>query len=263
VTQFVEKDPKLAIQVIESILAFWPMTYSPKEVLFLNEAEEILEMIQASEFITIMKPLFKQIAKCIGSPHFQVAERALFLWNNEYIVSLIAQNRQEVLPLVFEALYTNSRSHWNSTVHGLTCNVVKLFMEMDAKLFDECSSTYRDKQENAASLAEKNVNEWKSIEAMAEKDSKYARVTSDIGGVGILAYELRASQLQDMLENFEDEGMAIDGDMVPANFEVSKGGADGPRRKSMLPGQKSDESKAQVAAVSSEKLGANFEGEKE
>ena len=46
VTQFVEKDPKLAIQVIESILAFWPMTYSPKEVLFLNEAEEILEMIQ-------------------------------------------------------------------------------------------------------------------------------------------------------------------------------------------------------------------------
>ena len=49
VTQFVEKDPKLAIQVIESILAFWPMTYSPKEVLFLNEAEEILEMIQASE----------------------------------------------------------------------------------------------------------------------------------------------------------------------------------------------------------------------
>ena len=126
VTQFVEKDPKLAIQVIESILAFWPMTYSPKEVLFLNEAEEILEMIQASEFEKIMAPLFKQIARCIGSPHFQVAERALFLWNNEYIVSLIAQNRNQVLPLVFEALYTNSRSHWNSTVHGLTCNVVKV-----------------------------------------------------------------------------------------------------------------------------------------
>ena len=52
------------------------MTYSPKEVLFLNEAEEILEMIQASEFEKIMDPLFKQISKCIGSPHFQVAERA-------------------------------------------------------------------------------------------------------------------------------------------------------------------------------------------
>lgn len=62
----------------------------------------------------------------------QVAERALFLWNNEYIVSLIAQNRDQILPIVFGALYTNSRSHWNQTVHGLTCNVVKLFMEVRA-----------------------------------------------------------------------------------------------------------------------------------
>ena len=28
-----------------------------------------------------------------------MAERALFLWNNEYIVSLIAQNRNQVLTL--------------------------------------------------------------------------------------------------------------------------------------------------------------------
>merc|ERR1719440_1900604 len=104
-------------------------------------------MIQSPEFTKIMKPLFEQIAKCIGSQHFQVAERALFLWNNEYIVSLIAQNRSKILPLVFEALYTNSRSHWNSTVHGLTCNVVKLFMEMDAGLFDECSTQYRKQEE--------------------------------------------------------------------------------------------------------------------
>lgn len=39
------------------------------------------------------EPLFRLIARCINSPHFQVAERALFLWNNEYIVSLIAKSR--------------------------------------------------------------------------------------------------------------------------------------------------------------------------
>merc|ERR1740117_2900971 len=155
VTQFVEKDPKLAIQV--------------------------LELIQASEFEKIMAPLFKQIARCIGSPHFQVAERALFLWNNEYIVSLIAQNRNQVLPLVFEALYTNSRSHWNSTVHGLTCNVVKLFMEMDAKLFDECSAQYRERQEAEAANAQKKLEDWASIEKMAETSPLYASLTSELG----------------------------------------------------------------------------------
>lgn len=65
-------------------------------MLFLNEVEEILEMVQQAEFQLIMKPLFQRIALCVGSPHFQVAERALFLWNNEYIVSLIAQSRDKV-----------------------------------------------------------------------------------------------------------------------------------------------------------------------
>ena len=44
-TQFVEKDPKLAEQVLSAILQFWPRTFSAKEVLFLNEVEEILEMV--------------------------------------------------------------------------------------------------------------------------------------------------------------------------------------------------------------------------
>jgi hypothetical protein len=34
----------------------------------------------------------------------QVAERSLFLWNNEYIVSLVAQFRHDVLPMVFGPL---------------------------------------------------------------------------------------------------------------------------------------------------------------
>ncbi|BAT80730.1 hypothetical protein VIGAN_03032900 [Vigna angularis var. angularis] len=53
----------------------------------------------------------------------QVAERTLFLWNNEHIVSLIAQNRTVVLPIIFEALEKNIQSHWNQAVHELTVNV--------------------------------------------------------------------------------------------------------------------------------------------
>lgn len=58
----------------------------------------------------------------------QVAERSLFLWNNEYIVSLVAQFRREVLPLVFGPLQENADHHWNPAVHGLTLNVRKMFM---------------------------------------------------------------------------------------------------------------------------------------
>lgn len=40
--------------------------------MFLNELEEILDVIEPAEFNKIMVPLFKQLAKCVSSPHFQV-----------------------------------------------------------------------------------------------------------------------------------------------------------------------------------------------
>ena len=66
--------------VIISLLRFWPKVHSPKEVMFLNELEEILDVIEPQEFQKVMVPLFKRIAACVSSPHFQVAERALYFW---------------------------------------------------------------------------------------------------------------------------------------------------------------------------------------
>ena len=101
-----------------NLLRYWPKVHSPKEVMFLNELEEILDVIEPAEFQKVMVPLFNQLAKCVSSPHFQVAERALYYWNNEYIMSLISDNASVILPIMFPALYKNSKSHWNKTIHG-------------------------------------------------------------------------------------------------------------------------------------------------
>ena len=83
------------------------------QVMFLGELEEILDVIEPSQFVKIQEPLFKQIAKCVSSPHFQVAERALYYWNNEYIMSLIEENSNVILPIMFSSLYRISKEHWN------------------------------------------------------------------------------------------------------------------------------------------------------
>ena len=138
-SQYVEKDPRVAEPIILGLLRFWPVTSTAKEVLFLNEIEDILELTQPLEFARVEPQLFKRIIACITSPHFQVAERALFLWNNEYIMKLIVNHRAELFPKLVPALYANSKTHWNQTVHGLTYNVLKLMMEADPGLFDSCS----------------------------------------------------------------------------------------------------------------------------
>lgn len=43
---------------------------------------------------------------------------------------------------MYPAFYRNSRNHWNKTIHGLIYNALKLFMEMNQKVFDECTTQY-------------------------------------------------------------------------------------------------------------------------
>ncbi|PSR98875.1 Serine/threonine protein like [Actinidia chinensis var. chinensis] len=167
ITQFVEKDYKLADTVIRGLLKYWPVTNCGKEVLFLGELEEVLEGTLSAEFQRCMVPLFRQIGRCLNSSHFQVAERALFLWNNEHIVGLIAQNRQVVLPLIFEALEKNMQGHWNQAVHGLTANVRRMFLEMDSELFEECDQQYAEREARSHELSEQRELTWKRLEAVA------------------------------------------------------------------------------------------------
>lgn len=99
----------------------------------------------------------------------QVAERALFLWNNEHIVGLITQNRNVILPIIFEALEKNIRSHWSQTVNGLTVNVRKMLSEMDTALFEECQRQFAEKEANAEELEVQWETKWQRLVTAAEQ----------------------------------------------------------------------------------------------
>ncbi|KYM79806.1 Serine/threonine-protein phosphatase 2A 56 kDa regulatory subunit delta isoform [Atta colombica] len=143
VVQFLEKDPSLTEPVIRNLLKFWPKTHSPKEVMFLNELEEILDVIEPAEFQKVMDPLFRQLAKCVSSPHFQAT------------------------------FYRNSRNHWNKTIHGLIYNALKLFMEMNQKVFDECTTQYYQERQRERKLMKDRDEAWMRVEALAMRHPNY------------------------------------------------------------------------------------------
>ncbi|XP_076897290.1 serine/threonine protein phosphatase 2A 57 kDa regulatory subunit B' beta isoform-like isoform X1 [Bidens hawaiensis] len=169
ITQFVEKDYKLADIVIKGLLKYWPVTNCGKEILFLGELEEVLDATQPAEFQRCMVPLFRRIGCCISSTHFQVAERALFLWNNERVVSLIALNRPVILPIIFESLERNIQGHWNQTINELTANVRRMFMEMDPELFEDCQTRYMDKEAMVNEKSKQRELTWKKLESIASQ----------------------------------------------------------------------------------------------
>lgn len=191
VVQFLEKDASLTEPVVRGLLKFWPKTCSQKEVMFLGEIEEILDVIEPPQFVKIQEPLFRQIAKCVSSPHFQVAERALYFWNNEYAMSLIEDNNAVIMPIMFPALYRISKEHWNQTIVALVYNVLKTFMEMNSKLFDELTASYKAERQKEKKREREREELWKRLHELESARRPDAPLVdgagSAAGGGGSLA----------------------------------------------------------------------------
>ncbi|KAJ7172549.1 armadillo-type protein [Mycena filopes] len=261
VVQFLEKDPALAEDVMMGLLKYWPKVNSPKEVMFLNEVEEVLDVTDPVEFQKIQVPLFQQLARCINSQHFQVAERALLYWNNEYVVNLMSDNLAVILPIVFPALYTNSKSHWNRTIHGMVYNALKLFMEINPDLFDDSMHQYKQRKIDDQEQAVHRYNAWQKMREIALQNAPggtlppgYVEIPhappppppeADDTDILDLSMELNATSIDDIPGDLDEHGiervpMADPGlDRPFPEIHAAEAGSAGQlphmRRKSVLP----------------------------
>jgi len=98
--------------------------------------------------------------------NLQVAERALFLWNNDHIGTLIKQNHKIILPIVLPALEQNARNHWNQAVQSLTINVRKIFADTDPEFYEECMMKVRENEAQEKDMKSKREARWKRLEEM-------------------------------------------------------------------------------------------------
>lgn len=174
VVQYSEKDTQCAIAVANYMVSVWPWSSSTKQLLLLNELEEILELVQGDHFLALRDTLFPCLAKCIGSSHFQIVERTLFMWHNEILLKsgcLKDMYADQVLPMLFAPLYdAATKAHWNLTVAGLCQKVLHMYQGMDPYLYDTCLDRYTQAQKNP--LEEGKLSQWKQLETDNGVDEK-------------------------------------------------------------------------------------------
>lgn len=60
----------------------------------------------------------------------------------------------------------------NRTIHGLIYNALKLFMEMNQKLFDECSQKYKTERQKEKEKMKERDELWNKIESHAKQNPK-------------------------------------------------------------------------------------------
>jgi len=97
------------------------------------------------------------------SNHFQVAERILFLINNEHVVKMITENKKIIFEILLKSLLKNSKKHWNQSVQTMTLNVMKSLMEIDRTLFEDVSSKIQ-KEEDVLKKQKAIKSQWTQLE---------------------------------------------------------------------------------------------------
>lgn len=147
---YAAKESKLALAIIGGLLKYWPYGCSSKEILFLNELDDLFDHVNADELkeSPVTKKLYIRLAHCISGQHFQVTERTLWLWNNATIIHLFvedATHRDNLLPMIFDNLCLKRENHWNESVKGLAEKVLAMYMEADSNLYMTLESNYKQK----------------------------------------------------------------------------------------------------------------------
>ena len=65
----------------------------------------------------------------------------------------------------------NSHTHVGRTIHGMVYNAMKLFMEINPQLFDECSEHYREHEATAEKTLRTRTANWALIADWAKQNS--------------------------------------------------------------------------------------------
>jgi len=172
VIQFVEKDPDTAVPILNGLIRYWPWSSSAKQVLVMNELEEILELLGHEPLLVVRNTLFELIRKCLSSEHFQVTERTLFLWNNDQLINhgcLSKQHAPTLLPIIYIALVDKAEKHWNATVEGLATNVLKVYQDFDMKTYNACRERAEDQAATKIQTEAMTQACWEQIYALAGK----------------------------------------------------------------------------------------------
>jgi len=131
IVQLVSKDIKLSVPTVRRLFRSWPQTDSGREVLILHQLEELLSVIPRVEFQEIQAEVFHRVGKCVSSPHFQVAERALQIWENKLFQDHIRENIPVAMPILLPYIFSCRQSHWNLKVIELSETVLEFMDEID------------------------------------------------------------------------------------------------------------------------------------
>jgi serine/threonine-protein phosphatase 2A regulatory subunit B' len=167
VKNYLEKMPALAVDLIKGMLRYWPITSPGKEVIFINEIEEVLDLTISQpevKFAEFGPELLRKVVQTSQGMHYQAAEKSLLFLNSDVLKRLVSQNMEKCFPIVVKGFAQAQKTpHWNQTVVTITFQVVRSYMELNKAKFEQLSSSGTNEEKQRKQKQADSKAKWDAL----------------------------------------------------------------------------------------------------
>uniref|UniRef100_A0A7S4K9J7 Serine/threonine protein phosphatase 2A regulatory subunit n=1 Tax=Odontella aurita TaxID=265563 RepID=A0A7S4K9J7_9STRA len=172
-----KKERKATKLIIRSLLRLWPWANPPKQILFLGEMEELMELLSIQQMNELCPVLARFLSRLLATEHCHILIKALTLWQNESLVNFFLESphASTLLPCLYTPLLMHSRGHRNGEVRAFAKFILDLYETTVPSIFQTCCEEHDGEQDQKAMYQNEVANQWKSIEVQAELNRWYAK----------------------------------------------------------------------------------------
>ena len=133
---FVSKDSRLSVCLVEGLLRYWPFANFNKEVKFLQELLEVLDVCDYQNLEPLVESVFRRVVRCMESPHLQVCDTALSFFEHDFFISILRHFRSRVFPFLVPAVVELADNCWHKLLQDSMKTFKKMIRDLDPVLFD-------------------------------------------------------------------------------------------------------------------------------
>jgi serine/threonine-protein phosphatase 2A regulatory subunit B' len=134
---FLSKDHALAILLIEGLLRYWPVGNSKKEIFFIGEIGDAIEVCELSKLEPLISKLFKRLFCCISGPQLQVSDRAMQFFETEYFLNIFYLFKEIAFPMIVPVVVKLAETHWHKTMLDSFNLLSTILKDIDPGAFDQ------------------------------------------------------------------------------------------------------------------------------
>jgi len=77
-------------------------------------------------------------------------------------------------------LYRISKEHWNQTIVALVYNVLKTFMEMNSRLFDDLTASYKADRQREKKRERERDDLWRKMQDLSLRNAAKEGISLDM-----------------------------------------------------------------------------------